>query len=176
MKVDGGHEAIRAAWASDDGPRMQMLVDGTWVDSEDDARFCCYDPYAEREWGSVPQATPADIDAAVHAAHAAFHGSWSAVLPAARFELLRKLGELVAENAELLACTQVRENGKCYSEMRAGVNSLAADCHFFGAMAETLHGYTVQSSVPGFHAQTKREPIGVVAAITPWNTPLGLLG
>lgn len=175
MLVDGGFEAIRAAWRSDPGPRMQMLIDGEWRDAQDDARFACYDPYAEQAWGSVPHASAIDVDAAVRAAHVAFSGPWRAVLPAARFALLRKLGDLISQNAELIACTQVRENGKCYTEMRPGVNSLAADCSYFGAMGETLHGYTVQPSVPGFHAYTRREPIGVIAAITPWNTPLGLL-
>ncbi|SCW69894.1 aldehyde dehydrogenase (NAD+) [Sphingobium faniae] len=176
MKIDGNHAEIRAAWASDPGPVMQMFINGEWVDSSSGARFPCFDPYAEQAWGSVPEATAEDVDAAVRAAHDAFDGPWRSTSPAARFALLRKLGQLIEENAELLACTQVRENGKGYAEMRGGVNSLASDCHFFGAMAETHHGYTVQPSLPHFTAYTRREPMGVIAAITPWNTPLGLLG
>jgi acyl-CoA reductase-like NAD-dependent aldehyde dehydrogenase len=177
VKVDGRAAEIRASWSSDPGPAMQMFIDGKWVDSSTNARFQCFDPYAEQAWGSVPEASVEDVDAAVRAAHAAFNdGPWKSMLPAARFALLRKLGQLIEENAELLACTQVRENGKAYAEMRAGANGLSSGCHFFGALAETHHGYTMQPSVPNFTAYTRREPIGVVAAITPWNSPLSLLG
>jgi aldehyde dehydrogenase (NAD+) len=154
-----------------------MFINGEWVDSSTSVRFQCFDPYAEQAWGSVPEASVEDVSIAVGAAHAAFNdGPWKGMLPAARYALLRKLGQLIEENAELLACTQVRENGKAYAEMRAGVSSLSSDCHFFGALAETLHGHTMQPSVPNFTAYTRREPIGVVAAITPWNSPLNLLG
>src|SRR5581483_6770154 len=71
---------------------------------------------------------------------------------------------------------QIRENGKLVSEMRPGIGVVADDCHFFAGLGETLHGATVPASAPNFVGYTLREPIGVVAAITPWNTPLGLLG
>jgi acyl-CoA reductase-like NAD-dependent aldehyde dehydrogenase len=176
MKCDGDHSSIRAAWAADSGPDLQMFIGGRWIDAADGARFRCFDPYAEQEWGSVPQASAADVEGAVRAAHEAFNGSWRAVLPAQRAAMLRRFAALILENVDLLACTQVRENGKCISEMRPGVSSMAGMCHFFAGLGETSHGYTVQPSVPGYHAHTRREPIGVVAAITPWNTPLGLLG
>ncbi|MCK9541396.1 MAG: aldehyde dehydrogenase [Novosphingobium sp.] len=175
--MGGGHLEIREGWANDAGPEMRMLIGGEWVDAADGGTFACFDPYAEQHWGSVPAATAQDVDAAVRAAHAAFHeGPWRGTPPAARFALLRGLAQLIDENAKLLARTQVRENGKAYAEMRGGVSGLASDCHFFGALAETVHGYTVQPSLPNFTAYTRREPIGVIAAITPWNTPLGLLG
>jgi hypothetical protein len=51
MKVDGDHGSIRAAWATDPGPELQILIGGCWVDAQDGARFRCFDPYAEQEWG-----------------------------------------------------------------------------------------------------------------------------
>lgn len=177
MNVTGTNVEIRSAWAEDSGPSIDMLIDGEWRPATSGARFQCFDPFAAQAWGSVPEATAEDVDAAVRAAHRAFHEDpWKKMLPAARFALLRRLGQLIEENAELLAKAQVRENGKLYSEMRGGVSGLANNCYFFGALAETVHGYTVQPSVPNYTAYTRREPIGVVAAITPWNTPLGLLG
>ena len=78
--------------------------------------------------------------------------------------------------AEALTRQQIFENGKLVSEMRPGLDAAAGDCQFFAALAETHQGTTVAPARPGFSAYTVREPIGVVAAITPWNTPLGLLG
>jgi aldehyde dehydrogenase (NAD+) len=57
-----------------------------------------------------------------------------------------------------------------------GAQILASDAYYYAGMAETIHGYSVQSNAPGYTAYTRREAIGVVAAITPWNSPLGLLG
>src|SRR5262249_4749157 len=155
------------AWASatDAGPD-QMYIDGRWVDAQSGARFTCTDPYTEEAWGSVPEASAADVDRAVQAAHRAFtEGEWRRTLPAGRFAALRRLGQLLEGAAEELAVTQVRENGKVITEMRGGARSLAADSYYFGALAETLHGYTVEPGLPNFPAFTRREPIGVVAAI-----------
>jgi aldehyde dehydrogenase (NAD+) len=152
-----------------------MLIGGNWTQAESGETFRCTDPYTGEDWGSVPRAAAADVDSAVRAAAKAFE-DWARTPPARRSALLRRLGELVEANVERIAATQVRENGKLLSEMRGGTRSLAADCAFYGALGETVHGYTVQPSIPDHVAYTRREPIGVIAAITPWNSPLTLLG
>jgi aldehyde dehydrogenase (NAD+) len=87
-----------------------------------------------------------------------------------------RLADLIEREAELLTAQQIFENGKLVSEMRPGAAALAGDCRFFAGLAESHAGVTVPPARPGFTTFTLKEPIGVVAAITPWNTPLGLLG
>jgi acyl-CoA reductase-like NAD-dependent aldehyde dehydrogenase len=156
---------------------FRMLIDGAWVAAESGEAFSCVDPFTEASWGRVPLAGAADVDRAVRAARRAFdEGGWPQTLPAARAASLRRLARLIEDDADALAHRQIRENGKLITEMRPGADVVAGDCYFFAGLAESLHGTTVPVSVPNFVAYTVREPIGVVAAITPWNTPLGLLG
>jgi acyl-CoA reductase-like NAD-dependent aldehyde dehydrogenase len=156
---------------------FRMLIDGAWVGAESGETFACVDPYTEVPWGRVPLAGASDVDRAVGAARRAFdEGGWPQTSPASRAALLRRLAQLIEDNADALTHRQIRENGKLISEMRPGATAVAGDCYFFAGLAETLHGMTVPVNVPNFVGYTLREPIGVVAAITPWNTPLGLLG
>ena len=156
---------------------FKLLIDGEWVASESGKTFSCVDPFTEEEWGRVPIASEADVDRAVRAARRAFDSDgWPQTSAAERAALLRRLAGLIEENVEPLTYRQIRENGKLLSEMLPGASALAADCHFFAGLGETLHGMSVPVSAPNFVGYTVREPIGVVAAITPWNTPLGLLG
>jgi aldehyde dehydrogenase (NAD+) len=156
---------------------FRMLIDGEWVPAETGETFPCFDPYLEEEWGRVPLAGPGDIDRAVRAAQRAFdEGDWRWTPAATRAKLLRRLARLIEENGDALTHRQIRENGKLISEMRPGVDAVAADCYFFAGLAETLSGSTPPPPSSNFMVYTLREPIGVVAAITPWNTPLGLLG
>jgi aldehyde dehydrogenase (NAD+) len=154
-----------------------LLIDGAWLPARSGETFPCVDPYTEARWGRVPVAAAEDVDRAVRAARRAFDDDgWPQTPPAARASLLRRLAQLIADNADALTNRQIRENGKLISEMRPGADVLAGDCYFFSGLAETLQGTTVPVSAPNFTGYTVREPIGVVAAITPWNTPLGLLG
>ncbi|HVW17753.1 MAG TPA: aldehyde dehydrogenase family protein [Solirubrobacteraceae bacterium] len=156
---------------------FRMLVDGDWVAAESGETFRCFDPFNESAWGLVPVAGPVDVDRAVRAARRAFdEGGWPQATAAQRAALLRRLAELLLADADALALRQVRENGKLITEMRAGVDVVAGDCHYFAGLAEALQGATVPVGVPEIVAYTVPEPIGTIAAITPWNTPLGLLG
>jgi aldehyde dehydrogenase (NAD+) len=154
-----------------------MLIDGERVAARSGRHFACVDPYTEQAWGRIPEADAPDIDAAVKAARRAFdQDGWPQTPPARRAALLRRLADLIDAHAEALAARQIRENGKLWGEMRAGSDVLAAACRYVAGLAETLHGDTIQPSMPNLGAWTVREPIGVVAAITPWNSPLLLLG
>jgi aldehyde dehydrogenase (NAD+) len=156
---------------------FEMLIDGAWTAAADGASFACTDPFTEQSWGRVPVAGAADVDRAVKAARRVFDkDGWAQTLPVERARLLRKLGDLVERDAEALVRQQIWENGKLVSEMSPGAGALANDCRFYAGLAETLHGVTLPAPAPNFTTYTVREPIGVVVAITPWNTPLGLLG
>ena len=159
-----------------DDRTYRMLIDGKWVLAKSGATFRCVDPFTGKDWGHVPAAAAADVDDAVQAARRAFDsGGWPQTPPAQRANLLRRLGTLIAENARTLIEAQVHENGKLVGEMTSGLRTIVGDCNFYAGLAETIRGYTTQSNIPNFIAYTVREPLGVIAAITPWNTPLGLL-
>jgi acyl-CoA reductase-like NAD-dependent aldehyde dehydrogenase len=154
-----------------------LLIDGKWCASQSGASLTAHDPYREADWGHIADADAADVDVAVKAAARAFgDGRWSGRLAGERARCLFRLADLIERNAEALVTQQILENGKLISEMRPGMAAVADDCRFFAGLAETHAGTTVPPSRPGFTTFTLREPIGVVAAITPWNTPLGLLG
>jgi aldehyde dehydrogenase (NAD+) len=158
-------------------PGFRLLIDGKWRAAQGGSSFAAHDPYLETDWGQVADAQPTDIDAAVKAAAGAFaDGRWSGRLAADRSRSLFRLADLIERDADRLAHQQIFENGKLISEMSPGIGAVAADCRFFGGLAESMNGATVPSPRPGFATFTLREPVGVVAAITPWNTPLGLLG
>jgi acyl-CoA reductase-like NAD-dependent aldehyde dehydrogenase len=161
----------------DVGREFRMFIDGEWTQARSGATFRCVDPFTEESWGHVPAADAPDVDRAVRAARRAFDvDGWSRTPPARRAALLRRLGELIEENLEPLVYRQIRENGRLISEMRPGTAAIAAACHYYAGLAETLHGLSPSVSQPNIVSYTVREPIGVVAAITPWNAPLVLLG
>ncbi|WAL67815.1 aldehyde dehydrogenase [Amycolatopsis cynarae] len=153
-----------------------MLIDGKWRDASDGATFPSVNPFDGQAWAHVPDATPQDIDDAVTAARRAFEdGPWARTTPLERATLLRRFGDLIKDNADELARIQVRENGKLIREVASQATALANHCYFFAGVAESPLGETLASSVPNMQVFTVREPIGVVAAITPWNSPLALL-
>jgi acyl-CoA reductase-like NAD-dependent aldehyde dehydrogenase len=161
----------------DVGRQFEMFIDGEWTRSRSGATFSCVDPFTEETWGHVPAADSADVDRAVRAARRAFDSDgWPRTPPARRAALLRRLGELIEKNLERLVYRQIRENGRLISEMRPGTGAIAAACHYYAGLAETLHGLSPSVSYPNIVSYTIREPMGVVAAITPWNAPLVLLG
>jgi aldehyde dehydrogenase (NAD+) len=151
-----------------------LFIGGEYVTSRGDETFRCFDPYEEVQWGYLPVATADDVDDAVGAARAAFP-DWAATSVAVRAEVLRKLGNLLRDNIEELARIQVHENGKTITEMRVVTGMLPGFADYVAQLAIADHGITVEPTVPGHDAWTVHEPIGVVAAISPWNNPLVLL-
>jgi len=164
--------------AGDPAPAgFRLLIDGKWRNASNGATFAAHDPFLESDWGCIAQASAEDVDAAVSAAARAFADRrWSGLLAGERARILLRLADLIDREAEALTAQQIFENGKLISEMRPGTAALAGDCRFFAGLAEIHGGATVPPARRGFATFTLKEPIGVVAAITPWNTPLGLLG
>ncbi len=157
-------------------PGFPLWIGGRWCAAQSGACFAAHDPYTETDWGCLADAGAVDVDAAVSSATRAFDdGRWSGRLAAERARCLLRVADLIERESEILARQQVFENGKLWSEMYPGMAAVAADCRFFAGLAETHNGQTVPPSRAGFTTFTLREPLGVVAAITPWNTPLGLL-
>jgi acyl-CoA reductase-like NAD-dependent aldehyde dehydrogenase len=155
--------------------RYGMVIDGRTVQAADAAVFRCFDPYDEEEWGYVPEASAIDVDAAVTAARVAQPG-WASLSPYQRLGFFQRWAALVRDHASEIARLQVHENGKSVTEMTLATRGAADSIEFCGHYATTIHGDTVTPGMPGHRAWSTRVPVGVVAAITPWNNPIGLLG
>ena len=152
-----------------------MLVDGAWVQASDGATFDSTDPATGEVWARVPEATEADIDRAVRAAEAAMReGPWSKMTPTARGKCLRKLGDLMAEHSEALGRVETRDTGKMFKETRWQSTYIAEYYHFFAGAADKIAGETLPIDKPDMFVFTDREPLGVVAAIIPWNSQMFL--
>jgi acyl-CoA reductase-like NAD-dependent aldehyde dehydrogenase len=154
---------------------FRMLIGGTAADAESGATFESQDPYTGRPWAVVPDGGPADVDAAVAAARAALDGEWGSMTGFARAALLRRLADLITANASRLARLEVSDSGKLYREMIGQLNGLGGWYHYFAGLADKIEGRQIPAPSPGYLVYTRREPVGVVAAITPWNSPLLLM-
>ncbi|MFB0834556.1 aldehyde dehydrogenase [Arthrobacter halodurans] len=116
-----------------------------------------------------------DVDAAVAAAGEAFENPlWRDLSPTKRGHLLRRLAELVGEHAEELAVMETQDNGKLLREMRGQLATLPEYLYYYAGLADKIQGSQIPTSSVQILNYTQREPLGVVGAITPWNSPLTL--
>jgi acyl-CoA reductase-like NAD-dependent aldehyde dehydrogenase len=150
-----------------------MVIDGDDVIGEEE--FRCVDPYEDAEWGQVSIASPDDVDRAVAAARDAFENGWSQSSPATRARLLRNLADLVDQNAQELTHLQVHENGKLVVEMTAGIAGLAMHARYVADLVDARSDLEIDTGIANMLARVTKAPVGVVAAITPWNSPISLL-
>jgi len=156
-----------------------VLINGKWVPAKSGETFDVLNPATGELLAKVASCGKEDVDAAVAAARKAFDdGPWSRMTPSARGRMIWKIGDLILENLDELAQLESLDNGKPYAVARAADVPLAADLfHYMAGWATKLEGNTIPISVPyapgaQFQAFTRREPIGVVAQIIPWNFPL----
>lgn len=153
--------------------RFQTLIGGRHVDPVGLKWFESHNPYSGEVWAEIPRCDGRDVDLAVSAAHTALtKGPWSEMTATQRGALMRRLGDLIIRDAEKLAATEVRDNGKLLAEMRGQVNYCAQWYIYYGGLADKIQGSTLPLDKKGYFAFTRNEPLGVVAAITPWNSPL----
>jgi len=156
-----------------DLPKYQMYIGGEWTDSASGEYFESFDPYTAKPWCLVPRGSAEDVDRAVQAAHAAFStGDWPRMTASQRGALLRKLADRLADHAEHLAEVEVRDNGKLLSEMGAQTRYIPQWYYYFGGLADKIQGSVIPIDKPGNFNYTRHEPLGVVGAIVPWNSPL----
>ncbi|HZJ32420.1 MAG TPA: aldehyde dehydrogenase [Vicinamibacterales bacterium] len=156
--------------------RYRMYVGGEWIDAGSGDYFESDNPYLGEPWALIPRGTAADVDRAVRAAHAAFtSGEWPRLTASKRGALLRRLGDLIIEKAAELAEIEVRDNGKLYAEMSAQSAYMAQWYHYYGGLADKIEGSVLPTDKPDTFNYTRYEPLGVVAAIIPWNSPLLLM-
>ena len=147
------------------GAKAADALAGEWFESED--------PFTGKAWAELPRARAADVDLAVKAAHAAFvAGPWHDLSPTDRGLLLHRIGDAIGANAERLADLEVRDNGKLRAEMIGQMRYLPRWFQYYGGMADKVEGHVTPIDKPGMFHYVSYEPLGVVAAVTPWNSPL----
>ncbi|WP_192257946.1 aldehyde dehydrogenase [Mesorhizobium silamurunense] len=148
------------------GGRLQPIAD----------TFESHDPYTGRPWALIPRNGKADVDAAIASAKAAFRSmEWAGLTASARGKLLVRVAELIADNAERIAAIETRDNGKLITEMTAQLRYIPEWFRYFGGLADKIEGSVLPIDKAGMFAFTRHEPLGVIAAIVPWNSPLLLL-
>ncbi|MBM3970365.1 MAG: aldehyde dehydrogenase family protein [Planctomycetes bacterium] len=150
-----------------------MLINGKWTESRSGKRFKTINPVNETVIAEVAEGDPADVDAAVKAARAAFEtGPWSKMDARDRGRLMNKLADLMEANLDELAALESLDNGKPISDARAADLPLSIDCiRYYAGWADKLTGDTIPIR-GNYFCYTRREPVGVVGQIIPWNFPL----
>jgi acyl-CoA reductase-like NAD-dependent aldehyde dehydrogenase len=155
--------------------KYQTHIAGHWVDSASGQFFETDNPYTGKPWALIPRCTAEDVDRAVRAAHTAFtSGPWPKLTASQRGALLRKLGDLVIQHAKSLSEIEVRDNGKLIAEINPVINYMAQWYHYYGGLADKIEGAVLPTDKADTFNFTRYEPLGVVAAIVPWNSPLFL--
>jgi phenylacetaldehyde dehydrogenase len=163
------------------GKTGKLLIDGDWVEAASGRTFETFDPATEASLGSVAHGEAEDIDRAVRAARRCFddqHSDWRRMTPSERGKVIHRIGDLILEHADELAMLETLDNGKPLAIAKAADVTLAADLfHYMSGWATKIEGNTVPISAltapeSEFLAYTRKEPVGVVGQIIPWNFPL----
>ncbi|KQY81813.1 NAD-dependent succinate-semialdehyde dehydrogenase [Pelomonas sp. Root1444] len=147
---------------------------GAWCDASDGRRFNVNDPATDVVFATVPDSGAADARAAVDAAHAAF-ATWRAVPAKQRALILKRWNDLILAHQEDLGRLISREQGKPLAEGRGEVAYAASYVEWFAEEATRANGEVIPAPVPGRRMFALKEPVGVVAAITPWNFPAAMI-
>lgn len=160
--------------------QKKMLINNEWVDAISGAEFTTSDPATGESLASFPRAKKEDADRSVASAREAFErGSWKTMVPAEKAKIMWRIGELIDANIDELAELETLDQGKPFFVGRwAEIPGAAEQFRYFAGLCSKLESSVVPTSIAyqpegkRVHAHTRREPIGVVAAITPWNSPL----
>ncbi|WP_114287550.1 aldehyde dehydrogenase [Candidatus Halocynthiibacter alkanivorans] len=153
--------------------QFQQYIDGEFSDAS--AQFPSTDPSTGRPWALMPEARSADVNRAVEAAERAFYApEWAGLTATQRGKLLHRLADLIAENAQHLAEIETRDTGKIIRETSAQIAYVADYYRYYAGLADKIEGAHLPIDKPDMEVWLRREPLGVVAAIVPWNSQLFL--
>lgn len=158
-----------------DGKVKGLFIDGQSRPALSGKTFESISPRNGERLALVAQAGKEDVDLAVAAARRAFEGEWSRCKPFDRQQLMLKLADLVDKHYDELALLDTLDMGGPISRTTLGRRRAVALLRYYAGLATTIQGDTIPNSAPGEHfSYTLKEPVGVVAAINPWNGPIGL--
>ncbi len=152
---------------------FQHYIGGQFLDGA--AVFDSIDPATNTVWAKMPEARRDDVNAAVAAAKAAFYSEdWAGMTASGRGKLLLKLANLISENALRLAELETRDTGKIIRETSAQISYVAEYYRYYAGLADKIEGAHLPIDKPDMEVWLRREPVGVVAAVVPWNSQLFL--
>lgn len=152
-----------------------MLIDGAWVAASDGRTFPSLNAATGETWAEIPEAGAGDVDRAVRAAHGTcYEGPWSRMSATERGDCLRRLAGLLADRSGHLGEIETRDTGKMFKEPRWQARYISEFHHFYAGAADKIHGETLPIDTPDMFVFTNREPLGVIAAVVPWNSQLFL--
>ena len=152
--------------------KYKMFINGEWVDSESKKKFKTLNPENNEPWAEVPEANEKDVDKAVTAAQKAFEGEWPKLFPKERAKYLKAIAEQLRKNAELLGKIETIDTGKLFKETKTQANYIAEYYDYYAGLADKVEGTVLPIDKPDMQVITTRVPIGVVAAIIPWNSQM----
>jgi succinate-semialdehyde dehydrogenase/glutarate-semialdehyde dehydrogenase len=153
--------------------RAQMFINGQWCDARDGRTYGVINPATEEVLAEVAYGNRDDAKRALEAAHKAMQ-SWMKLTPYDRAKVLKKTAELMRERADAIARTLTMEQGKPVAEAKAEILHSADTFEWFAEEGKRAYGQVIPNSAPGKRHLTIKHPIGVVAAISPWNFPITL--
>ena len=152
--------------------KFKMYINGEWVNSSSGKEIKTLNPETNEVWATVPEANEEDVNKAVQAAQKAFDGSWSKLHPKERAKFLRNLGDQLRKNAEHLGKIETIDTGKLYKEIKSQAVYIAEYYDYYAGLADKVEGTVVPIDKPDMQVTTTRMPIGVIAAIIPWNSQM----
>jgi len=150
----------------------KMYINGEWVDAENKKTFETLNPENNEPWATVPEASAKDVDKAVQSAQKAFEGEWSKLFPKERAKYLKAIANELRKNAEHLGKIETIDTGKLYRETKTQANYIAEYYDYFAGLADKVEGAVLPIDKPDMQVITTRVPIGVIAAIIPWNSQM----
>ena len=150
----------------------KMYINGEWVDAENKKTFESLNPENNEPWAVVPEASAKDVDKAVQSAQKAFEGEWPKLFPKERTKYLKAIANQLRENAELLGKIETIDTGKLFRETKNQANYIAEYYDYFAGLADKVEGTVLPIDKPDMQVITTRIPIGVIAAIIPWNSQM----
>jgi (Z)-2-((N-methylformamido)methylene)-5-hydroxybutyrolactone dehydrogenase len=153
--------------------RYAMYIGGEFVEAKSGKLFQTTNPATGEVWAEIPEADQEDVDLAVGAARACFESQeWKSLNGTQRGKLLQKLADALTENAEKLAKIETKDNGKLFKEMVAQTRNISQWYEYYAGLANKIQGSVIPLDRQSVLNYTVREPLGVIAALTPWNSPL----
>lgn len=156
-------------------PHFQLYINGEWCEGSDNQRMNSINPATGEAWATFACANSKDVERAVKSAKAALNSpEWAGITATQRGKLIYRLAELVEQNAERLGEIETTDSGKLINETVAQTKYVGDYYRYFAGLADKIEGVTLPIDKDGMHVFTKREPIGVVAAVVPWNAQMFL--
>ncbi len=156
-------------------PHYQLFIDGTWTEGAKGQVMTSQNPATGEAWSSFACAAPEDMDRAISAARRSLNDpAWRDLTQTARGKLLFRLAELIEQNAERLGEIETKDSGKLLAETASQTAYVGDYYRYYAGLADKIEGAVLPIDKPNLHVFTRREPIGVVVAIVPWNAQMFL--